>query len=1140
MVAAVSVVLVMQTGALYGMNGFAESPLRDSVTNGTLQTSFLNPPSGAKPWVFWYWRGGYISEAGIDADLKALNQAGIGGVILCNVDRLVKQGPVRLYTPEWFRLMKHAIKTAAGLGMDVDLYNGPGWSSSGGPWITPEYAMKKLTWSESQVEGGGVVEVKLPKPPFLQNVTSVPSEPPIDCNWYRDGLVLAFPTPEMERTSVPMRISSDDPGFDATQLNRSAPALAGAILTFDSGKNMAESGVPSYAKLVFGSAKKPAVFFDYEEPFAPASLVVRFRLPRNAVKNFELFSSADGISWNPVVKYEKKNLQNITHIVPISSAPARKWKLVFEPVAPNQDVWFSDLALLPGRRIGDWTAKAGFDRYGTEASELTADHVPDGSGFAVDKAGIIDVTSSMKPDGTLVWDAPKGSWTVLRLGYCLTGGITIPTPAGGQGLDCDKFNRAAVDFQWQHAMTPFLSDPDLKDTVKYVHIDSWEVGEQNWTDDFPQKFRRFNNYDIREYLPVLTGRIVGSLDESERFLTDFRRTISSLIVNEYFGYTKELASRHGILFSNEPYHQDHFNSMEAGMQSDMPMCEIWQGDGRPTSASWYKVAVSPARMAGRELVGCEALTSNTRPNEGGDYSKAPWDFKVKTDWMLAGGITRMVLHVSAHNPWPDLEPGLTLGTIGQHFERSNTWWPLAYGFTRYITRAQYLLRQGLPVADMLYSSGEAAPETGSRHPDVSGRGDPSRKPPTGYDYDTCAPEVLFNRLRVENGRLVLPDGLSYRLLVLPKDEPMSVRMAERVLELVEAGATVLGNRPERTSGLPVADESLSAVADKLWGAGSTSGQAFDRPVGKGWIISGKSVADVLGEIGLQPDFTAQSGAGDKICFTHRSLPDGSQIYWIANSADEPLSFDGLFRVTGLHPELWNPMTGKIEAPPGFNDDGKRTQVPLQLPERGSTFVVFVPESSASPVATGFETVKTLNGPWQVRFQTERGGPDAPVEFASLTDWKEHADKRIRYFSGIADYHILFEGPASAERMILDLGKVCNVAEVVVNGQPAGVVWAAPWQLDVTPYLKAGTNNLEIRVANTWVNRLIGDEQLPLDYGHDSAGLATEIPPKWYLQGKPRQNGRVTFTTFAPWNADSPLVSSGLLGPVRILKYKRPL
>jgi hypothetical protein len=961
-----------------------------------LREGFVRPPHAARPWVYWFWMDGNVSRAGITADLEAMRRAGLGGLVLMEVDVGVPRGPVRFMSEAWQDLFAHAVHEAERLGLEITLNAGPGWTGSGGPWVKPEQSMQHLVASSTEVSGPQHFEQPLPQPPprdphFVHNPVPA-SLRAIRDTFYRDVAVLAFPT----------------------------PAEGGSIADSD----------------------EKALY--YRNPY----------------------------SSHPGVK-------------PFLEAPAR----------------FAQTA----------------------------------AGSSIVRSRVLDLTSRLRPDGTLAWEVPEGRWTLMRFGRTSTGANTRPAPEPGIGLESDKFDPGALDAHFQHYVGALLKrvgkrSQSAQSGWTFLHIDSWEMGAQNWTAQFQAEFRKRRGYDPLPFLPAMTGRVVESLELSERYLWDVRQTANELVVENHAMHLKELGRRHGLRLSIEPYDMNPTSDLSLGGVADVPMCEFWsKGHGFDSSFSCLE-SVSIAHTLGKPIVAAEAFTAG----DSEAWRLHPGAMKAQADWAFCAGINRLVFHRYAHQPWPERFPGMTMGPYGVHYERTQTWWPLVNDWHDYLARCQFLLQQGLPVADICYVAPEGAPHV-FRPPRSALRGDQPLPDRRGYNFDGCAPETV-QLMSVRNGRVTLPGGMSYRVLVLPEMETMTPKLLRQVKSLVERGATVIGPAPSKSPSLadyPGCDEEVARLAASLWPAGSAGDSSDTRRVGKGLVVrspgadpvaatgaAGNSavfrelypgygaVARLLRSLGVPEDFEADA----TLRFTHKRAGQ-ADVYFVANGTGKPLKARCSFRVTGRQPELWNPMSGTIRTLPGFSIEATRTLVPLEFDVDESCFIVFREKAGRGSIATPNHPqtapVAEIRGPWTVRFPEGRGAPrDLALE--SLIDGSTHADPGVRFFSGVATYSTRFDAARMSGRVWLDLGRVAVVARVRLNGSDVGTVWKTPFRLDISRALQPGSNTLEVEVANLWLNRLIGDSALP-------------------------QAQRVTWTTWNPYKPGMPLPESGLLGPVRILQ-----
>jgi hypothetical protein len=764
----------------------------------------------------------------------------------------------------------------------------------------------------------------------------------------------------------------------------------------------------------------------------------------------------------------------------------------------------------------------------------------------IDKNRIIDLTAKMLPDGTLNWTPPAGKWTIMRFVSRNNGAVTRPAPTTGLGFEVDKFDTAALNKHLDTYVGKLLKrigKRDLKSAggLKRLHIDSWEMGAQNWTGHFRQEFIKRRGYDPLPFYPVYAGYIVESPEISERFLWDLRQTSQELVIEYHAGQVKKYAHRNGMKLSIEPYDMNPAADLELGSVADMVMCEFWsKGYGFKTTFSCIE-ATSVAHINGQAIVPAESFTA-----EEEKWLQHPTSMKNQGDWAFATGINRLVFHTFANQALPDsLRPGMTMGEIGVNWNRGQTWWPMVGDYHRYISRSQYVLQQGWAVADILYLTPEGAPYV-FLPPASALAGDPSMPDRRGYNFDGCAPGQLY-KASVRNGSIVFPGGATYHLLVLPQFKTMTPALLKKIAQLVHDGATLVGPPPTTSPGLsgyPGSDTQLKQMVRSLWG--TTESPAKVHRYGSGKVIRvGEPdkeadnlypvydlTAGILNKMGVKNDFEADG----PVRYTHRTSANWD-IYFVSNTTDKHLTTKAKFRSVKGSPALWDAITGKIRTVPDFSVSGSQTFIPLQFEPYQSFFLVFEKgkhtPALARPNFTCDTSLTTLSGPWQVSFDPKWGGPEN-ISFNELTDWTLRPEAGIKYYSGVAIYRRDFDLPANTSRsaqLLLDLGKVKNMARVKLNGKDLGVVWTAPWRVNITGIALRKDNHLEIEVVNLWPNRLIGDASLPDD------GVKDGKWPEWLLKGLPRPGSRYTFTTYNPYKSDSPLLESGLLGPVSVRQEK---
>ncbi|MEO6079881.1 MAG: glycosyl hydrolase [Steroidobacteraceae bacterium] len=749
-------------------------------------------------------------------------------------------------------------------------------------------------------------------------------------------------------------------------------------------------------------------------------------------------------------------------------------------------------------------------------------------GDVVAAADIMDLTSLMTADGRLNWAAPPGKWSVLRFGHTTNGRTNAGTsPASGAGLHCDMMSRPAVEAYWKTypAEVIKLAGAEAGRTMVRFEIDSYESGPQDWTPLMRQEFATRRGYEVLPWLLVLAGRTVSSKEQSDRFKSDWNKTIAELFTENYYGYITELANRTpGVEMMIEPYATGRgapFDSLDVGGEGNAVMGEFWQA---PSTWGWdsLKTVSSAAHRTGKRLVYAESFTG--QPPYA--WRQDPYALKATGDRAFCAGVNRMAFHAAAHNPWPTMKPGMTMGWWGTQFGPGQTWWE--HGgpeWIAYLTRCQYLLQQGVFASDLCYL--------------LNASGTP--KMPNGYEGDIFGEKDVLTRISVRDGRLILSNGGSYSAMVLPSSDVMTPALARKIQQLVADGAIVIGPKPVRSPSLtdyPACDREVARIAADVWGDTAAAAQ---RAYGKGRIVWGMSLDDALKEAGIKPDVEVEGDAS--LLWTHRTHPE-AEIYFLSNQKDESLATTVSFRQNGLKPELWHADTGMIARPQEWSVSGNRTNIKLSLDPSGSVFVVFRAKPSSAiqnqAAADGQAMTLSVDGAWEIQFAQGMGAPSR-ISIKELASWSENSAPGVRYFSGTATYSKKVEIPSSrarrASRVIIDLGRVKNIATVVVNGTTFPTMWKPPFRTDISKALKPGNNLIEVRVTNLWPNRLIGDEQEPDDcvWGKPTTvGKPLAEVPAWLVEGRSRPSaGRRTFTTYKFFTKEDTLFESGLLGPVTL-------
>jgi len=842
-----------------------------------------------------------------------------------------------------------------------------------------------------------------------------------------------------------------------------------------------------------------------------------------------------------------------------------------------RDNWYEDIRILafpaPDKKIeienldekafyyrAPYTSQPGVEPFITPFDSTAESKEP-----SVRKDKIIDLTPVYGGNGKLTWSIPPGKWVIVRFVKRNNGAVTRPAPLPGLGFESDKFDTAALGEHFRAFTGKLIQKVNRgrKPSAAgwtMLHIDSWEMGAQNWSHNFIDEFIKRRGYDPVLYLPVFAGYTVNSTEESERFLWDVRQTASELIIENHAGYFKSLGRKYGFLLSIEPYDMNPASDFDLGAVADIPMCEFWtKGHGFNSAFSCIE-ATSVGHVIGKPVIAAEAFTANHTEA----WKMYPGNMKNQTDWALALGINRLIFHTFAHKPHPDKYlPGMTMGPYGVHWDRGQTWWPLVSEYHKYLSRCQLMLMQGVPVADILFLTPEGAPNV-FIPPASALEGDDTLPDKKGYSFDACSPDYLIKNAYVQNGKIIFQSGTSYSLLVLPRLNTMTPELLEKINELLRTGATIAGWRPVKSPSLskyPGCDEEVQRVSETTWGIKWSVGKSQIKYL-NGTLFkleeyineqnsgtqhdkydiypSYETLVSLMKALGREPDFTCKSG---KIRWHHRKLND-KEIYFISNRTDETITDTCLFRDGSNDAELWDPVTGEIKKLENIFYRGWVTELPVKMEPYQSFFVVFDKTDAATfKIRTGLENdfpekneLLSLNRKWNVYFDPAWGGP-GEVVFDSLADWTKRPEPGIKYYSGTAVYRRSFNLPEEkinkkSNEYYIRVNLANSMAKVKLNGKTAGIIWFSPGELKITDYLKENENLIEIEVTNLWINRLIGDEEEPWD------GIENGKWPEWLLKSEKRPTKRFTFTTHRYYRKGDPPVPSGITGDVRILYVQR--
>jgi hypothetical protein len=1075
---------------------FNPAGIRAQDNNVELRNGFINPPFSAKPRTWWHWTGSNITRDGITKDLEWMKRIGIAGMHLSDVASgggQVVPNKITFFSPEWMDAIHFVATEAERLGLEMTIFSSAGWSLTGGPWVKPEEAMKNLVWSELNVNGGTAFAGKLPQPPAtigaIRNAGAT-------SGYYGDCAVLAFKTPpdELEQNDNPPTVTSNK-------------GIVNAAALLDDDLNSTVS---------LGTGGKPGtvwIQYYYAKPFKAKALTIGSRrgIPfgnvqaSNDGKNYTILAELPGKSG-----YRGGNIRTFSFPettanyfrVELTSAPFRPADVISEvTTSPDTAYQLNELKFYSGARVNRWEDKAGYNFMFEYASVPTPN-----SNTSIQKEQVIDLTSKMDKDGTLHWDVPPGKWTIMRFGYSLTGAKNRPAVPSGLGYEADKMSKKHMESYLTGYTEPIKKALGnlYGSRLQYVMMDSWEAGIQNWTDEMPAEFLKRRGYDMTAFLPVLAGHVVGSAEMSDRFLWDFRRTVVDLIAENHYGAVSDFLHKQGVKTYGEAGGVS-LESIEDALLNkkfmDIPMGEFWVKDLHPSSMYYEDVrgAASAGHIYGRNIIAAEAFT-------GGNY-ESPFTLKKVSDYWFTQGINRLVFHTSAHQPL-DTKPGNTM--VGTHINRNITWAEKAKPFITYLSRNAFMLQRGLYVADIAYLLNEGAPST---MPFWGAGLQPAT--PAGFTFDYVNADVVRTRMSVDtSGKIVLPDGMSYSVLVLPEANEMTLPVLKKIKEMVWNGLVIAGPKPMMTPGLtgyPDSDEELKNITAELWGDLDGVSRT-KRGYGKGFVTWGLPLEKVMPLVKLVPDVEYSKPLDAELSWIHRKDKE-TDIYFLVNRSDRPQDMNIRFRVSGKEPELWHSDNGQAEKTSYRIENGKTT-IPYHFEANESVFVVFKKKTIDTSVeikSRSFHDLASITGPWEISFPEKSGAP-AHILLDSLSSWTNNADSGVKYFSGTAVYKKSFDikkDIAPGTKTFIDLGVVGDMAEVMLNGKVIDTLWKAPFRADISSAVKKGKNILEIKVTNEWTNRLIGDRLAP--------------PDKKVLS---------SYTN--PFGGQYKLALSGLIGPVKIV------
>ncbi|MEI7911642.1 MAG: glycosyl hydrolase [Verrucomicrobiota bacterium] len=874
--------------------------------------AFATPALAYHPQTWFHFIGGNVATKGITADLEAIAGAGISGVQLFH-GQFGTPWPgvdpqIQCLSPAWDNAVNHAAKESKRLGLEFTMQNCPGWAMSGGPWISPQNAMRNLVWSRSDVSAAGTDTIALPKPQ------------PSGEDWrdYREVAVIAFPTPEGDtgKPLVPVNVTSNRRDLP---WEKSLGAPDGAAIHLDPNSNGTWVEATFADEITLRSVQFPSIQkFNHQWSYEPG-VTVKVEAVRDGKLQVVADYTMPQSSW--------------TDDQPMSLAcrevPAKTYRITIVNQHPMD---FPYLRLFSAARKHNWEFEAGWTLRSLDRSAYPQQSQP----AWLDQARLLDLTSKLDSSGNLHWKVPAGHWTILRWGHVNTGARNGPAPPEGTGWECNKLSTIGADAHFPGYIGRIASPggPGAGGLLKGMVMDSWECGVQTWTAEMDKEFLRLRGYPLRSWLPALAGYVVASPETTQRFLRDWRATLNDLLVTNFYGRMAAQAHAKGLKVSYETAVGDVITGdiLEYYKFADVPMCEFWQPRMENFVGSFnfkpVKPCVSAARMYGKRRVAAEAFTSMNLT-----WAEHPGMLKHIANMHLAEGITQLVFHTYTHAPRTDwLPPGSTFGAgIGTPFLRGQTWWKHMPEFTGYLSRCEYMLERGNPVSDVLWYLGDEL----------------DHKPletapfPAGYRHDYCNTDALLHRISVRDGRWLTPEGISYGMLWLPDCPRLLPETLEHLLALVKQGGILVGERPlglATLSGGSQAESRFRTAADALWGQQAA--------LGKGRVISGKSIADALKLLAIGPDVE-----GRGVVWNHRQA-EGADWYFVA--APEAGGFHGNLRFrAGGEVRLWDPATGTSKPAGMLCRDGATTTVALDLAPSEAVFVMFrsAGENPSSKIAS---------------------------------------------------------------------------------------------------------------------------------------------------------------------------------------------
>ncbi|MGJ8693559.1 MAG: glycosyl hydrolase [Thalassotalea sp.] len=1142
------------TASQSAKDGIVKAP-QYSYPAGSLEAGFANPPQASKPRTWLHAMNSNMSKVGFTKDLEAMAEAGLGGLLLFTVSAYIPNGNVIFGTDEHYDSIKHAAAEAERLGLSFGMHNSDGWIASGGPWITPKDSMKMVTWSET-ISKGGKVKIRLPQPTARHGL-------------YVDESVIAYPATKSEiydSQLTPTITTSERQGDLSLLMDQ-------------------RSDEPVY---ISGENKKAWMVLDYGKPVELNYLWMQVNAKLHLSRTYDLSISDDGKNYTQLAKDKKltrvgKKEFAIEH--PLEGVNTRYIKIEW-----TNEFEISEVSVTQSNRFDNFLARSNRTLIEDNRLKPLYDIKQHADFPIIDKSRLIDLTKNMNAKGELTTTLPKGTWNIMRFGYTTTGAMNGPASDAGRGLESDKMDKKAVKLHYDSYVGKVADQVrDIApNALQYMEIDSFEVGSQNWTHDYLTKFEQHHGYSLLPFMPIFAGKIVESQSATDKVLWDLRLYNSQLITENYFGYFTELTHQDGLISYIEPYSFNAaYNELEAGGKTDIPMGEFWLRGYQEIT-----IATSAAHIYGKPVVSTEAFTALPKWN----WRTHPGVFKSIGDDAWTQGVNEYFFHRYAHQPNTHVEPGMTMAGWGSNIDRNQTWWRsgAANAWFEYIARGSFVLRQGYPVSDVLVFIGEGAPNSILERKDLNNM-------PLAINYDNVNDDVILNRLTVKNGRLTLPEGTNYKALVLKNHHKMTLPLLRKLSEFSKQGVQIVGDKPTTIANYISNKADLTEfnqLVKEIWSRDNTisiRGKVdWDKLYTKLGLVYDLEVTNVK-DRNKGMSYTHRKIENKDVYFLANTEGE-------AKILDLKISKQDLKNISSI--ERWDAMTGEMKQIAQYTESDDFVEIPLFLKDDESAFIVIKQDEGKQPVVvTSIESAQAnqsqkskaqqpavatraislagktqdaialevtennqfnvtysngtstkvnidnlpgaygVTSPWTVTFN--RLPNLKPIVTETLFDWSEHENDDIKHYSGTAVYKTRFDLPAKFKAAninnYLDLGTVDITANITINGYRLPPLWASPFEVNVSDYLKAGTNTLEIEVTNQWTNRLIGDERYDRTDNYTTEGSNTKnakIMPAWYMNNEPMPKGkRTTFSAFPFYKPGDKLEPAGLKGPVRIFATK---